>query len=316
MTTLTHFTGDLDTRTKLWTDLDEGTLRRRAVRACRDRDLETLWGVVEAYLVLQRTPSAHTLRAYRRGVEVAVQALEGETITAPHRHWGQRFVRALEGSVNANRLGGAIKIGTVRARVAAAKALFAALRWAGATSADPFKDVRLPRDPEAAEDKRPPYNLKDVDKLLLKAKPRDRVLVFLGAHAGLRVAEICALMGGDVNLGDRTLKVRKGKGNKKRTVSLSAKTCEAIQELGCAKGQALVQLSAQGTRAAMRRLCAKAGVTYLGVHSLRHASGTRLYAETKDLKVVAKHLGHANVETSAIYAKLSDDAVKQTVTDW
>jgi integrase/recombinase XerC len=41
-----------------------------------------------------------------------------------------------------------------------------------------------------------------------------------------------------------------------------------------------------------------------GLHTLRRTAGTHLYRATKDLHVVADLLGHASVNTSAIYAKM------------
>ena len=310
------YSGNHSARARRLTNLEPDDLRRRAVAACRDHDPDALWEIVEAYLVLHRTPSTHTLRAYRHGVTVVVQALEDQTITAPHRHWGHGFARNLETRTNEDHRERAIKPATVRARIAAAKTLFAALRWAGATETDPFSDVQLKPDLEAPEDKRPPYPPEAVDALLAVAAPRERVLVLLGAHAGLRVSEICALRRGDVNLDTKRLEVRHGKGDKPRAVNLSARTCTAIEALERSAGEAVIGLTPQGARAALRRLCLRAGVPYQAVHALRHTAGTRLYRATKDLKAVARHLGQRRVETAAVYAKYAEDDVKKIVTEW
>lgn len=310
------YSGNPTARARQWTSLEPDELHRRAVKACRDHDPDALWQIVEAYLVLHRTPSPHTLRAYKQGVAVVVRALEGQTVSAPHRHWGHGFARDLETRVNEAHPERAIKPGTVRSRMAAAKTLFAALRWTGATEVDPFSDVRLKADLEAAEDKRPPYPPESVDALLAVAEPRERVLILLGAHAGLRVSEICALRRNDVKLETRRLEVRRGKGDKPRGVNLSVRTCTAIAALERSSGEAVIGLTAQGARAALRRLCLRAGVPYQAVHALRHTAGTRLYRATKDLKAVARHLGQRRVETAAVYAKYAEDDVKKVVTEW
>jgi integrase len=54
----------------------------------------------------------------------------------------------------------------------------------------------------------------------------------------------------------------------------------------------------------------------IGAHSLRHQSGTRLYRQTNDLEMVARHLGHAKLDTSRIYAKWSDEKLAESVGDW
>jgi integrase len=294
-------------RSRAWTTLEAGELRRRAVEAARDRDLETLWAITEAHLGLLGQPSVHTLRAYKTGLSVTLEALSGENILRPTKNWGLRFIRELETSLKAS---------SVRSRLASARALFAALRWAGASEAEPFSDVRVKADREAADEKRQPYPLEAVDTLLETASPRDRVLILLGAHAGLRVSEACALEWTDVMIDAQAIKVRNGKGGKPRTVSISARLTQALSALETGRGGLVIHLGEQGARAALRRLCSSASVTYQAVHSLRHQAGTRLYRQTGDLKAVAKHLGHSRLESSSVYAKFAEDSLKETINDW
>jgi integrase len=301
-----RYSKTIQDRSRAWTTLEPGELRRRAVEAARDRDLETLWAITEAHLGLLGQPSVHTLRAYKTGLGVTLEALSGENVLRPTKNWGLRFIRKLETT---------LKPASVRSRLASARALFAALRWAGASEAEPFNDVRVKPDLEAPDDKRQPYPLESVDTLLENASPRDRVLVLLGAHAGLRVSEACALEWDDVMIDAQSIKVRNGKGGKPRTVSISARLAQALTVLERESGLVL-DLGAQGARAALRRLCSSAGVTYQAVHSLRHQAGTRLYRQTGDLKAVAKHLGHSRLESSSIYAKFAEDSLKDTVNDW
>jgi integrase len=124
-----------------------------------------------------------------------------------------------------------LKASSVRSRLASARALFAALRWAGASEAEPFSDVRVKPDLEAPDEKRQPYPLESVDTMLENARPRDRVFVLLGAHAGLWVSEACALEWTDVMIDAQTVKVRNGKGGKPRTVSISARLAQALTVL-------------------------------------------------------------------------------------
>jgi integrase len=301
-----RYAGTIQDRSRSWTTLEAGELRRRAVEAARDRDLETLWAITEAHLGLLGQPSVHTLRAYKTGLSVTLEALSGENVLRPTKNWGLRFIRELETSLKAS---------SVRSRLASARALFAALRWAGVSEAEPFNDVRVKPDLEASDEKRQPYPLESVDTLLEVASPRDRVLVLLGAHAGLRVGEACALEWDDVMIDAQAIKVRNGKGGKPRTVAISARLAQALTVLEKESGLVL-DLGAQGARAALRRLCSSAGVTYQAVHSLRHQAGTRLYRQTGDLKAVAKHLGHAKLESSSIYAKFAEDSLRETVNDW
>jgi len=52
------------------------------------------------------------------------------------------------------------------------------------------------------------------------------------------------------------------------------------------------------------------------VHSLRHAAGTRLFAETLDLEETARHLGHGKLETTRIYTTWSDRRRRETLSRW
>ena len=58
--------------------------------------------------------------------------------------------------------------------------------------------------------------------------------------------------------------------------------------------------------------CREAGIT-ASVHSLRHTFATRLYRKTGDLHLVQRALGHRQITTTEIYAKVSDQALRRAV---
>ena len=49
------------------------------------------------------------------------------------------------------------------------------------------------------------------------------------------------------------------------------------------------------------------------IHSLRHTFATRLYRKTGDLYLVQKALGHRQITTTEIYARVDDQAVRRAV---
>jgi integrase len=63
----------------------------------------------------------------------------------------------------------------------------------------------------------------------------------------------------------------------------------------------------------LEQRCNRADVRCRGIHNLRHTCGTRLYEETRDLQVVAKHLGHSSTKTAEIYAHLADSDYREAV---
>jgi integrase len=269
-----------------------------------------LWALLEAYLATYGGAGArisgHTLRSYRKGLGVllAYCGRRGESLIRPGRDLGAAYLRELEAAK--------LSASTVRVRLASARMLYKALRWAGATEADPFRDAKVAKDKTAPWDKRSPYSHEEVVALLMLAKAKDRVLVLLGAHGGLRVEEIVALCWEDVDLNARVLTVREGKGGKSRRVNLSASLLEALVILGPSAGRMLAFTTTRA-RARLKALAERAGVAYKGVHALRHYAGTRLARETGDLEHVARHLGHSSLEMARIYAKWSDEGLKRAV---
>jgi integrase/recombinase XerC len=49
------------------------------------------------------------------------------------------------------------------------------------------------------------------------------------------------------------------------------------------------------------------------VHSLRHTFATRLYQKTGDLYLVQRALGHRQITTTEIYARVSDERLRRAV---
>jgi integrase/recombinase XerC len=312
MNALTRYDGTVTERALAVARLTEAELHREAMRAANERDVEALWRVVESYIVLKgrkkAATSATTLVAYRIGLERLLKHWSGENLLRPSRDAGDVYVAELQEGKHGDR---PLDPGTIQVRLAAARTFYKALRWTGATEAHPFEDVAAPANPTAPEDRRTAYTEADVEKLLRVADELGAVIVTLGAD-GLRASEMLALRWSDLNLAGASLKVRSGKGGKKRTVALSADTVQALEEWKpISKGDRVFPFeTTAAARVRIRNLCRLAGVQYLGLHSLRHYAGTSLYQDTGDLNVPRKQLGHASIATTTIYAKMDDRALK------
>jgi len=112
-----------------------------------------------------------------------------ENLLRPSRHAGATWVRQLEARGCAT--------ATVRVYVAAAKALYAGLRLAGATEVDPFRDVHPAVDPTPRHEKRGPYDMTgdaggdEITTLLAAAEdPALRLVILLGAGGAGRPARL------------------------------------------------------------------------------------------------------------------------------
>jgi integrase len=307
-------------RARSWVSMPDDERRRRAGAACQAHDQAALAGLADAYLTLHGKAGArvsqHTRDNYRRGIGALLTAWREENLLRPRRDVGALWLREMEAA--------GLKASTIGVRLAAARCLYAALRWAGATELDPLRDARPAADTVEPWEKRQPYSEDDVRKLILLSSGDDQALVLLGAHAGLRVSEMLALRWDDIDLTHRQLVVRKGKGGKPRTVAMSRSLAVTITQLAL-HGERVVGNEAgyvlpyRSTVAAWKRLnkvCVRAGVAPRGIHSLRHAAGTRVVQETGSLEEAARHLGHASIETTRVYAKWSNKKLKATVGEW
>jgi integrase/recombinase XerC len=106
---------------------------------------------------------------------------------------------------------------------------------------------------------------------------------------------------------NRSGKLRRSKGNKSRRVPISPALLEAL--LPNTGGNVVSGNVAYSTARLMRRV--HRAFQSLGIdctfHQLRHRYATLAYAASKDLLVVSRLLGHANVTTTQIYVQTSDE---------
>lgn len=307
---LQRYEGTRAARAMNWANLTDEELRRAATLAARERDTAQLWELTEAYITLSasRPVSPYTLRNYRQNIARLIRAWQGENLLRPSRHAAAKLMLELRER--------GLAPGTIQLQLASGRALYKALRWAGATDAAPFADVKSPHDPTPPEEKRAAYSEADITAMLEEADAQDRALILLGAHGGLRVSEALALEWEAVNLQAGTLKVATGKGGKARTITLSSglrAALEAWRAESGSEGRVLPYRTATRARQRLQAVCHAAGVTYLGAHSLRHSCGTRLAAISGDLRVAARHLGHASTTTTQTYAKMNRAAYSEAI---
>ncbi|WP_130012020.1 tyrosine-type recombinase/integrase [Serinicoccus sediminis] len=188
-------------------------------------------------------------------------------------------------------------------------------RWAHATG-------RIHQDPAAALPPirprpgvpRPAGEDRIVDAMLA-AEPRVRLMILLGAQAGLRRGEIAQVHSRDVvrDLEGWSLRVH-GKGRRNRQVPLVDDLARALLELPPGWAFPSPVLAGQHLTAAhVGKLISAALGPGLTSHQLRHRFATRAYAVDHDLLTVQQLLGHAKPETTMIYTRIPDAAKRRTV---
>lgn len=152
-------------------------------------------------------------------------------------------------------------------------------------------------------------------RLLEHADPRGAVIVLLSADAGQRAAEMLDARWTDVNTAGGIIRVRNGKGCKRRTVEASPDLLKALRAWKPhADGERVMPFTTTAAgRYRLGKLCQAAGIEYLGLHSLRHSCWAWLYRQTGDLNVPRTQLGHADISTTNVYAWMDRGTLKEAV---
>jgi integrase/recombinase XerD len=146
---------------------------------------------------------------------------------------------------------------------------------------------------------------------------RDRCLMQLMLHAGLRAAEVLALTVYDVEWLSGQLTVRQGKGKKDRILWLNEPVLEEVRRWRARRpvqAQRLLFTTLKGTpihasalRAMVKRRSGTAGLTKdVHPHLLRHPFATERYRQTTNMRLVQKALGHSDLSTTMIYTHIVD----------
>jgi integrase/recombinase XerC len=190
-----------------------------------------------------------------------------------------------------------------------------------AASINPAQAIRAPK-----QDRKLP-KLLDVDQVigLLDASTvspveiRDQAMFELFYSCGLRLSELTDLNINDLDLSDRTLIVRSGKGNKTRVLPIGSKAVKSINSWLMLRPQynpgdeTALFISNRGKRISTRNVhqrlqnwCQTKGVAeHVHPHMLRHSFASHLLESSQDLRVVQELLGHANISTTQIYTHLN-----------
>ncbi len=142
---------------------------------------------------------------------------------------------------------------------------------------------------------------------------RDRTLIVVLLHTGLRASEVCSLGRADVTLGKRSGSLRvTGKHNKYREIPLNATARAALQEYLPTfpaevatlfpSGKTGLALSARALGHLIKRYAQQARLADVSPHDLRHRFGYRM-AEVVPLHRLAQIMGHDSLDTTMTYVR-------------
>ena len=160
---------------------------------------------------------------------------------------------------------------------------------------------------------------------LLAAAPGVKYKAALGVAygAGLRVSEVVALKVSDIDNERMLLRVEQGKGQKDRFVMLSPQLLELLRDWWwVARPRAWLFLgSTRSTPMSTRQLCRAvrtaahaAGIAKrVSPHTLRHSFATHLLEQNVDIRVIQVLLGHARLDTTALYTRVAVNTIRDNV---
>ena len=157
---------------------------------------------------------------------------------------------------------------------------------------------------------------------LLEAAPGPKYKAALSAAyaAGLRVSEVVALKVSDIDSERLLLRIEQGKGRKDRFAMLSPKLLELLRDWYRIARPAVWLFPGRDpilpltTRQFARAVHAAASLAEIKKrvtpHTLRHSFATHLLEQKTDVRFIQVLLGHAKLETTALYAQVATNVIR------
>jgi site-specific recombinase XerD len=203
----------------------------------------------------------------------------------------------------------------------------------------PHLDRALPTVPEWKLSALPRYlEAADVERLIASCDVstphgiRDRAILLLLARLGLRAGDIVAMQLADLDWDAATVRVQ-GKGRKEVRLPLPQDAGEALLEylvsarpsantdrvFLCANAPIRPFATSASIADIVRLALQRAGITNppsKGAHLLRHSAATTMLRSGASLDVIATVLRHASTDTTAYYAKVDIELLRQIAQPW
>ncbi|GAB4253928.1 MAG: tyrosine recombinase XerC [Methylomicrobium sp.] len=267
-------------------------------------------------LKIEKRMSDHTVSGYRRDLET----LRDFCIEKNLRDWSELRPDHVRSHI-AQRHRQGLGSKSLQRALSSIRGFYRFLMKHHQVSNNPAQHVKAPK-----QDRKLPEVL-DVDQVtgLLEAKTdswldiRDKAMFELLYSSGLRLSELTALDIDDIDLSDRSLRVKSGKGGKSRLLPIGSKAIEALKQWLpirsdlCRHDNKALFLSTRTTRLAPRSVqqrleqwCLKKGIPeHVHPHMLRHSFASHLLESSRDLRAVQELLGHSNIGTTQIYTHLN-----------
>ena len=150
--------------------------------------------------------------------------------------------------------------------------------------------------------------------------PKHRLVFAMLYSTGMRISEILNLRIQDVDLDRNLVHIKGAKGKKDRISTISHALKPVIEtyyqehkpRYWFLEGPNRTQYSASSIRKSLWRSVKAAGIIkHVTPHTLRHSFATHLLERGTDTRYIQELLGHSSLETTAIYAQVSNKSVRK-----
>jgi site-specific recombinase XerD len=160
---------------------------------------------------------------------------------------------------------------------------------------------------------------------LLNAAPglKYKAALSVAYGAGLRAAEVVSLKVADIDSRRMIIRVEQGKGRKDRNVMLSASLLELLRAWWRAARPQGWLFPGRGrmqpiTTRQLNRACHAAAQMAeidkrVSLHTLRHSFATHLLEQNVDVRVIQVLLGHAKLDTTALYTRVATKTIQHVM---
>lgn len=217
---------------------------------------------------------------------------------------------------------------TISRNIATLKAFFNYLHKQNIIAEDPTPMLKAPKI-----EKKIPEILTVEEVTLLLNQPsgssnkeiRDKAMLELLYATGIRVSELISLKLSDVNVSMGYIKCSDG--TKERIIPFGSVAKAAMKNYLASAREAMINtesetilftncngqpMSRQGFWKVLKQYAKRAGIDKdITPHTLRHSFAAHLVENGADLRSVQEMLGHSDVSTTQIYAKMTNNRIKE-----
>ena len=151
--------------------------------------------------------------------------------------------------------------------------------------------------------------------------PYVRGAFFIGLFTGARRSEVLSMKWEDLDLGQGLWRIPETKAGRPHVLPLPRPVIDELMKLPRLEGNPYVFCGRWGRKnlnnvsKPWRRIRKEAGLNDVRIHDLRRTLGSWLVAAGASLPLIGKALNHSQPATTAIYARLQLDPVRQALED-